>query len=115
MAFNYYHLIKTAESLPDDVRVYLMNHTELDQNGGTKIKTIGKMLDEKVDIPSFITVCLGAARTADGWRFRTQTTGRDFFKSPEEMFDEELIDNDLKLVDDTIVEYYGIKETQQES
>lgn len=109
MAGHYYSLIKTAESLPHDVRVYFMNHVEFDGNGETKIKTIGRMLDEKVDIPSFLTVCLGASKTKDGYKFRTQTTGRDFFKSPEEMFDNELIENDLRVVDDTIKEYYGIK------
>lgn len=86
-----------------------MNHVESDANGETKVKTIGKMLDEKVDIPSFLTVCLGASKNKDGYKFRTQTTGKDFYKSPEDMFKDELIDNDLKIVDDTIKEYYGIE------
>ena len=109
MAAHYYNLIKTAERLPEDVRVYFINHVEPDVNGDTKIKTIGKMLDEKVDIPSYFTICLGASKTKDGHKFRTQTTGRDFYGSPEEMFETDLIDNDLNMVDKTIKEYYGIK------
>ena len=110
MAGHYYGMIKVAESLPSNIRVYIMNHTESDANGDIKIKTIGKMLDEKVDIPSFLTICLGASKTKDGWKFRTQSTGRDFFKSPEELFSEDLIDNNLKMVDDSIKEYYGIED-----
>ena len=34
--------------------------------------------------------------------------GSDITKSPEEMFDKLVIDNDLKYVDTVIREYYGI-------
>ncbi len=110
MAANYYNMLKVAESLPEDIRVYVVNHVEDTNNGDTKIKTIGRMLDEKVDIPSLLTIALGATKVKEGHRFRTQSTGRDFFKSPEDMFEDDLIDNDLKIVDDAIKDYYEIKE-----
>ena len=56
-----------------------------------------------------LTVALRAIKTKDGYKFKTQSNGRDFYKSPEMMFSEEYIDNDLKLVDDAICQYYGIE------
>ena len=59
--------------------------------------------------PVTFTISLRAIKTKDGYKFKTQSNGRDFYKSPEEMFKEEFIDNDLKIVDDAIKEYYGIQ------
>jgi len=109
MALNYYNLLKTAEALPEDVRVYFINHLDETPNGEFKIKTIGKMLDEKVDIPSLLTIAIGSKRTDNGYKFQLQNSGYDFFKSPEDMFEEEEIDNDLKIVDDAIIDYYGLE------
>ena len=39
--------------------------------------------------------------------FRTHTDGFDVAKSPINMFTEDEVDNDLKLIDATIREYYG--------
>ena len=103
----YYNMLKAAENLPEDVRVYLVNHTDEDQNGSLKVKTIGKLLDEKIDIPSLLTIMLQAGKYDDGYKFLTnQRTSRDIAKSPEEMF-ELMIDNDLLLVDNAICDYYG--------
>ena len=41
--------------------------------------------------------------------FRTQTDGFDVTKTPIEMFAEIEIDNDLKLVDDTIRKYWELE------
>ncbi len=42
--------------------------------------------------------------------FRTVTDGSDITKTPEEMFDSAEIENNLKLVDDTIRKFYGWEE-----
>lgn len=108
-ALNYYNLLVAAQNLPDDVRVYIINHIDTDQNGEEIVKvTGGKFITEKIDVPSMLTVALRAMKTKDGYKFKTQTSGRDFYKSPEGMFDEEYIDNDLRVVDDAICKYYGI-------
>jgi hypothetical protein len=113
MANDYYLMLKTAEGLDDNVRVYIVNHTEETVNGDLKIKTVGKLLDNTIDIPSLFTIALGSAKTKDGYKFRTQTSGRDFYKSPMGLFDKEFIDNDLAEVDKAIVTYYDI-ETKSE-
>ena len=47
-------------------------------------------------------------------KFKTATDGLDVCKTPIDMFENEYIDNDLKLVDDTICEYYGINKNESE-
>lgn len=113
-ALNYYNLLIAAQSLPDDIRVYIINHVDLDQNGEEIVKvTGGKLITEKIDVPSMLTVALRAQKTKDGYVFRTQSNGRDFYKSPEMMFKEEYIENDLKIVDDAICSYYGIEKNKE--
>ena len=107
-ALKYYSMLKAAELTADDVRVYVVNHIDEDANGLLKVKTIGKMLDEKVDIPSLLTVVLQAEKTKDGYKFITnKRTNADLAKSPMGMFDDEFIDNDLRAVDEVICEYYN--------
>lgn len=110
IAYDMWHLINVAsENTDDDVRVYFLSHDEETQNGTTKAKTIGKLLDDKITIEGLFTVVLGAGRTKDGYKFFTQTNGRNTLKSPLGMFKEEVIDNCLELVDKSICEYNGIK------
>jgi hypothetical protein len=107
-------VLMAAGSLPDDVRVYVLSHTEEDDYGGAKMKTIGKMLDEKIALEGMVTIVL-RTHVSDGvYQFATQNNGADTTKSPLGMFDSKLIDNDLAAVDSAICEYYNInKETEQ--
>ena len=109
-ALNYFNIIKAAEELDEDVRVYLINHIEEDANGFKKVKTIGKMLDEKIDIPSLLTIVL-EARVVDGKHMfiTNKKSSMDIAKSPKDMFTEEAIPNDLLKVDEAIRDYYGIE------
>ena len=110
-ALNFYNMIKTASELPDNVRVYMISHVDSDANGEEIIKiTGGKFITEKIDVPSLATIALGAVKTKEGHMFRTQSSGRDFYKSPKGLFDSEFIPNDLGAIDKAIVEYYGIGE-----
>ena len=108
MALHFYNLVKfVIEQMPDDRIVYFLHHTEMADNGRIKAKTIGKMLDEKLTVEGLFSIVL-LCRT-DGQRhyFETQSDGLTTAKSPMEMFEFE-IDNDLKLVDQKIREYYEI-------
>jgi len=111
LALNYFNLVKAAEDLEEDVRIYLINHIDEDANGFKKVKTIGKMLDEKIDIPSLLTIVI-ESKVIDGEHVfvTNKTSSLDIAKSPMEMFDELKIPNDLKLVDKTICSYYGIEQ-----
>ena len=105
-AYNLIIFIKNE--LPDDVIVYLVMHEETNDYGDTKLKTIGKLLDQKVCVEGMVTICLRAMKEGTSrYYFRTQSDGNDISKSPEEMFDLE-IDNDLKAVNDRIWQYWGL-------
>lgn len=103
-----FNVIQIIKSLPEDVIVYLIMHEETNDLGDVKLKTIGKLLDQKVCLEGMVTVCLRAMKTGtDRYFFRTQSDGSDISKSPEGMFDLE-IENDLKFVNDRIREYWGL-------
>lgn len=109
MAKHFYDLIQTViRKLPSDTIVYFLHHTE--QVGDRfKAKTIGKMLDEKLTVEGLFSIVL-MAKNVDGKHFfLTQSDGSDTVKTPMEMFTDAEIDNDLKVVDTTIREYYEIK------
>jgi len=109
IGFNAWSIINHAQSVDSDIRVYFMSHVETDMNGKTKIKTIGKMLDEKITLEGLFTIVLGASVSDSKYTFATQNGGSDTLKSPMGMFDDLHIDNDLKMIDDTIIEYYKLE------
>lgn len=96
----------TAQSAPDDVRIYLLSHTQVDEYGKTKIKTIGKLLDEKITLEGLFTIVMRSMRKDNQYIFTTQNSGADTVKTPMGLFESETIDNDLKSVDDAIKNYY---------
>lgn len=95
------------ENLPDDVLVYFMMHEISNDSGEVKVRTIGKLLDEKVCLEGMFTICLHCLTDGTRHYFKTQGGTMDIAKSPEEMFGLE-IDNDLKMVDNTIREYWNL-------
>ena len=101
-------------NLPPDKIVYFLAHVERDANGNEKMKTIGKLLDEKITIEGLFTIVLKTVVQDRHYQFATQTNGQDTVKTPMGMFDDLLIENDLKMVDSTIREYYGISESNKE-
>lgn len=92
---------------PPDVIVYFLHHTEHTDDGRTKAKTIGKMLDNQLTVEGLFSIVLLCKTDGTRHYFETQSDGTTTAKSPLEMFDRE-IDNDLKMVDTTIREYWGI-------
>lgn len=105
IALNFRNLVHFINELPDEDKiVYFLHHSETDADGREKTKTIGKMLDEKLTVEG----CFDIVLYCRDQKFFTQGDGISTAKSPEGMFDLE-IPNDLKLVDDAIREYYGMK------
>ena len=106
IAVQFQALIKCiVDKLPDDVIVYLLHHTETSDTGKVKAKTIGKMLDNQLTVEGLFAIVLLCTTDGTSHRFITQSDGYTTAKSPMEMFPPET-DNDLKMVDATIREYY---------
>ncbi len=105
MAAKFRNLIHFVNDLDDDSKiVYFLHHSETDTDGREKVKTIGKMLDEKLTVEG----CFDIVLYCQDHKFFTQSNNQSTAKSPEGMFELE-IPNDLKAVDVAIREYYGMK------
>ena len=108
IADSFWSLITVIKNeLPDDVIVYMIMHEDTTDYGETKLRTIGKLLSEKVCIEGMSTVVLRCVVRDGKHLFLTQSDGSDISKSPEGMFELE-IENDLKAVDTAIREYWGL-------
>lgn len=106
MALHFSGLVRFCiTSLPPDVIVYFLHHTETTDAGKVKAKTVGKMIDSKLTLEGLFSIVLLCEATSDGHHFITQSDGYTTAKSPMDMFPPK-IDNDLKLVDSTIRDYY---------
>lgn len=111
MALNFRNLIDfIVRKVPDDVIVYMLHHTELADDGRVKAKTLGKMLDNQLTVEGLFSIVLLCQVEGSEHYFITNSDGSNSAKSPMDMF-ELKIDNDLKYVDTTIREYYGMNAT----
>lgn len=111
---NMYDLLMYLKSLPKEKLVFLLAHTEdtiIDNQKITKIKTIGKLLDEKLCIEGLCTIVLGTEVEKDrinkklNYYFYTQNDGTNTLKSPEGMFESLKIENNLEIVKQQIIKY----------
>lgn len=111
MAKNFFDMLDFINTqLPSDIIVYITMHTEDDSEmHKVKVKTIGKMLDQNLKIEGLFSIVLRAVQTEDGYKFVTRDDMISTAKSPIGMWEEDMIDNDLKAVDTTIREYYDMK------
>jgi len=113
---HFWDVLMLANALPSDVRVYILSHSDQSDTGLTRIKTIGKMLNEKITPEGMFTIvlrCLVVAGIEDvsaRYVLATHNSGSDTVKSPMGMWEADHIPNDLAAVDKRICEYYKIKE-----
>lgn len=107
IARSMWDVLMKASSLPSHKRVYILSHTNTDELGHTKIKTIGKLLDEKIVLEGLVTIVLRAMVRDGDYVFSTKNNGADTTKAPMGMFDEPFIPNDLHAVDEAICDFYG--------
>jgi hypothetical protein len=115
MARDMVDLFREARKLRDDIKVFYFTHPETIEDGGEiigyKIKTAGKMIDNQIVLEGLLTVCLytNVDETKDGtanYSFVTNRYKKYPAKSPDGMFADIKIPNNLQLVVDTIDEYY---------
>ena len=111
IAHNAWSILMAASQLPDHKRVYILGHTQEDENGRVKAKTIGKLLDEKITLEGLLTIVLRTTVINGQYLFTTKNSGLDTVKSPMGLFEADQIDNDLAAVDAAVFSYYGLQET----
>lgn len=108
IAKSAWDILNCASSLPAHKRVYILSHSQTDELGQTKIKTIGKLLDEKITIEGMVSIVMRTEIVNGNYLFSTRNNGHDTTKTPLDLFDEELIENDLAVVDAAICKYYQL-------
>jgi|ERR1035437_34649 hypothetical protein len=113
LAENFFNVIKTSQGLRADITVIILSHSEdVIANGSTKtkIKTIGRMLDEKITLEGLFTIVLMADKRKTDKKidhfFVTNSDGSSTCKSPEGMFPIE-IPNDLNAMLSQVKKYYN--------
>lgn len=110
MAKNIWDILLLGSKLRAGLKVFVLAHEEETQSGERKMKTLGKLLDEKLTPEGMSTIVLYADAEGEKEKrhffFTTQSDGYTNAKSPMKMFPLK-IPNDLKLVADRIDEYYA--------
>jgi hypothetical protein len=115
MARDMVALFQEARKLRDDLKVFYFTHPETIEEGGEivgyKIKTAGKLIDNQILLEGLLTMCLYTfvEENKDGsvtYNFVTNRFRKFPAKTPDGMFADIKIPNNLQLVADTIDEYY---------
>ena len=108
MGNNFFNLINGIKNIEGGKTVYLIMHEDTDENGNIKPKTIGKLLDDKVNIQGMFTICIRTMFDNGNYIFRLKTNGQDCVKTPFGMFENDSMENDLKEFDKVVREYYDL-------
>lgn len=111
IAHSAWAILMAASEQSDEKRVYILGHTQEDETGRIKAKTIGKLLDEKITLEGLLTIVLRTSVINGQYLFSTQNNGLDTVKSPMGLFDgladeNGFVPNDLAAVDAAIFAYY---------
>ena len=114
MAVNYYNLIETPKKCENEKIIYFVTHEEIDENGITHPKSIGKMLSQQLVIEGLFSIVLRSMQKENQYVFQTHNDGTSVCKSPIDMFEEDFISNDLAEVDKIIREYYDFTPLNKE-
>ena len=108
-------LVQEAKKLRDDMTIIYFSHQEEVDDGGEivnyKMKTAGKMIDNQIKMEGLFTVVLYAVAETKGdktdYYFVTNRYKKFPAKSPQGMFPELKIENNMKIVLEAVNEYYN--------
>lgn len=107
---NISKVIEASRTARPDLKTYFLWHPEKDNTGKSKMKTVGKMVDDHLTLEGLFTVVLytKVERGADNkvkYQFVTNNDGEFPAKSPYGMFKDLYVPNDLGLVSKQIDKY----------
>jgi len=109
IAKDAWDIVQAVIESDDDLRVYILGHSYEDDLGeNIRMKTIGKMLDDKITMEGMFSIVFRSILNDGEYFFRTKNSGCDTVKTPMGMFKKEEIPNDLAEIDAAICSYYEI-------
>jgi AAA domain len=101
-----FDLLFKAKTLGSNRIVFFLAHSDTNDLGDTDVKTLGKMLSEKIVVAGMFTIVLQCFQDKGAYLFETKSaTGKSVVKTPFEMFATDRIPNDLKMVADAIYKF----------
>jgi len=103
IASNMFNLLMFPDDLREDLTVVFLSHIDTTEQQ-EKMKTIGKMLDEKITPEGLFSIVLKTITVNGEYFFETQNNGSNTIKSPMEMLLQKE-PNDLKIILEKIEEY----------
>ena len=106
MAQDFEQLLEAAMATDEDTIVYFLHHPQFADDGTAKPQTVGKMLDNQLNIEGLFPIVI-ECKVKDGEHVFV-TNGEGIAKSPMEMLPA-VMENDLKAVDTAIRAYWGLK------
>lgn len=109
IARHAWDVLCAAMDANNKLRVYILSHSTQD-DGPVRIKTIGRLLDEKITIEGMVTIVLRTVIDDGAYMFATRNSGNDTVKSPMGMFVDDWVPNDLSMIDKNICDYYHLDE-----
>ena len=107
MAKSIHGLVETMAHMRKDLFCVFTMHNELDALGFYKIKTVGKMLDEKVAIEGMVTATLHSLVIDGQYKFLTQRTDSHLARTPMDLFKDLYIDNDINAIINAMRNYFN--------
>lgn len=107
IAKDMFDILDIISSLRDDLYCFVMMHTETDNQGRSKPKTVGRMIDQYICIEGKFTTVLNATVSDGKYLFATNYDGQNMAKSPLGLFETFYIDNDLQVVRDKMQDYFN--------
>lgn len=102
---NFYKLVETVLNKPTDQNIYLFGHIELNDRNLVQLKTAGKTIRDNIAPEGLTNIVLEAVNDLGEFVFKVRSDGSGV-KSPIDMFEDNTIPNDLKLVNEAINKYY---------
>lgn len=112
MAIHFFEVFDAISKKESEQIFYILAHSDVNENTKRReMKTVGKMLSEKIVLEGLTnTVLESAYDPLDGYVFITQRSGvESAAKSPMGMFAEAQVENDLFKVDSIARKFYGFK------
>lgn len=110
---HFFELINGIKNIEGGKTVYLIMHEDADDNGNIKPKTIGKLLDDKVNIQGMFTICIRSIFENGNYVFSLKTNGQDCVKTPFGMFENDTMPNDLKEFNRIVRDYYELDKKEE--
>jgi len=102
---NFYKLVEAILNKPTEQNIYLFGHIELNDKNLVQLKTAGKTIRDNIAPEGLTNIVLESVNDLGEFVFKVKSDGSGV-KTPIDMFPDNTIPNDLKVVNDAINKYY---------